>query len=140
MSPRVEIVWERGLEAAACYRAPPGWRLTAPRKRLLRGLLREYPDLGEDAFARVVHGYRFLLRSWDAADDHFVPETLLRPSNRAKYADAYVDAVAQGLSPPFAAELPGAAETAEERADRERSVRELDELLGWDRAQREQSH
>ena len=100
--------WSLGLVAAKAYRpTAERWELTAGRRKAVQALLRDHPNEGPAVFARVVHGYRYVHRSWEQMDDHFVPDTLLRASNRAKYLEGYHEAVEQGLSPPFSREASG---------------------------------
>jgi hypothetical protein len=114
-------IWTLGIEAAAVYRASAStWKLTEARRKHVRALFLEHTAEGEEVLARVVHGYRFARRAWEDVDEHFEADTLLRASNRAKYLEAFHEALAKGLAPPFAREGRGgpapAVETEEERA------------------------
>lgn len=99
----LQTAWERFGQAFEAYgRAPP--KLTDERKRQARSRMREHRERGADTLAQIAHGYR--ARHIDPTngfdpDKHFVPKTLLRPSNATEYLEAYDAAVGEGRSPPF---------------------------------------
>jgi hypothetical protein len=118
-------VWQRGLDAFACYLSPPpAWKLTEARKRPLRSLLAEAPERGEEALAQLVHGYmaahRRVTNGWDPLA-YLKPDTILRAGKRQERWEAYDAALASGLSPPFRPVYvePKAAESFDERQQRE---------------------
>ena len=97
--------WKRGLEAAVLYRPSAArWSLSSSRRTLLRALLADRPALGEGVLAAVVHGYWARHQRVDPGFDpqrSFEVDTLLRASKRAKYLDAYDEALARDATPPF---------------------------------------
>jgi hypothetical protein len=86
----VGVAWIR-LQAAALQHRPAAakWMLTDARRRSLAKTLKDHPDRGLDVGAQLVAGYWIHHATWDDADKHFGPDTLLRAANRAKYLESF---------------------------------------------------
>lgn len=108
----IEPAWERAQEAFGDYGKRPR-ELPPARRKLLRSRLREYPGRAM-ILTEAVHGYMAFHACPSGDFDplaHLTPETVYRPSNVAKYLEAYDRALESGRSPPFRLEARAAPKT-----------------------------
>lgn len=93
----------RANTASAAYGRPFG-EIRGARRDLASATMREQPERGLDVLAQCVHGYWSARgkanAKWDPLE-HLQPQTVWKAEKRGGYLDAYDDAIARGLSPPF---------------------------------------